>query len=289
MKRLIIWTFSVFLLLVIISGCANQANYDNKVEIPEYESDQTAENSGSKEMTDRKVTKNADIDCSADDVSEKYQSILSWLKKNGGYEFSQSMTVHDEYKTINAVLKIAPEKLDDFIGFIDKNTEVINLKISSTDITEEYFDTQIRLKQKKAMLDRYYVMLEKAVSVDEMLLIQKDINALIEDIESMEGKLIFWDKQVNESTVILSVSQKDDPNKPEKQISVEAMSLGDMFTYAANGFVSVVNILLGILQWVLIIIISLLPLAVIGIAVLYTVKFILKKRKRKRENRNNTE
>jgi hypothetical protein len=51
--------------------------------------------------------------------------------------------------------------------------------------------------------------MEKAVTIDEILGVQKAINDLTMEIESMEGRLVTWDKQVGECTVTISFSQTD--------------------------------------------------------------------------------
>ena len=230
----------------------------------------------------RKIIRDADITCSANDVQKAYQVVLVWLQKHGGYEQSKQMDTRDDYCTINAVFKIAPEKLDDFLKAVDENTEVINQNVSASDITEDYFDVQLRLKSKKAALDRYYILLEKAKTVEEILAIQQTINDYTTEIESMEGKLMFWDKQVSESTVTISFFQTNDPSKP-KEVSFEALSFGTMFKYIGNGFTSVVNVLVAVLQWLLIALLSLLPLIVFVLVIVFIIWWLVKRSKNKKQ------
>ncbi|MCL2149745.1 MAG: DUF4349 domain-containing protein [Dehalococcoidia bacterium] len=160
-------------------------------------------------LEERKVIKNADVTCSTDDVLETYQTILSWLKQNDGYESSQNMTKRDEQYTISAVFKIVPEKLDALLDVIDSHTEIVNLRTSTDDVTQSYADTQLRLKSRQAALDQYYALMEKAVSVDEVLSIQKAINDLTIEIESMEVGLLSWDKKVGECTVTVTFTRAE--------------------------------------------------------------------------------
>jgi len=282
MRKLSSFVSCALLLLVFISGCS-KATEGQVILIPvtQGQVSDSRDNSVSSDLdilSDRKVVKNAYIDCSADDVSEKYQTLLSWLRQNNGYEFSQNMTKRDDYTSINAVFKISPDNFDAFLDVISDKTEIINLRITTNDITDSYIDTALRLKSKRAALEQYYVMLEKAVTVNEILSIQKTINDLTSEIESMEGKLVYWDKQVSECTITISISQANDPSRPKKQVSFSAMSFGDMFSYIGNGFMVVINFLVGFLQWVLIILISLSPLIAIALAVIFAIRYV-KKRK----------
>ena len=303
MKKFSLVVFCALLAISLLSGCgASNAPLNRSPESDElYAGDdfkgilaQSAEdNSGSmlaqpnteiavgEIASNRKIIKNAEIECSADDVQQKYQTILTWLKENGGSEFRQEMTTRDEYCKINAVFKIVPEKLDTLIEMIGKNTEIINKNISANDITEEYVDIELSLKSKRAALNQYYVMLEKASTVDEILSIQRVINDYTAEIEKMEGKISFWDHQVSEATISVSFYQTNDPLKP-KPVSFNAMSFGSMLEYIGSGFVSVINVVFAILQWLLIILLSISPLIVIALVVIFTVRFIIKSKKKKK-------
>ena len=267
MKRFSATALSLVLLAALVAGCGADATLNRQAEtvvIPGlYEASERNEDA----LSDRKVIKNANIECNADNVSEKYQAIVLWLKDNDGYEFSQNMTKRDAYFRIDAVFKLAPNKLDALIEVIGNYTEIITLRTSTNDITADYFDAQLRLNSKQAALDQYYVMIGKATTIEEILSIQKAINEYTADIESIEGKLLYWDKQVGESTVTLSLFQTNDPTR---QASSSTLSFGKMFEYIGDGFLVVINIL----QWLLIIIISISPLIIIALAVLFIVRFI---------------
>jgi len=280
MKKISLSISCALMLLALSLGCAvGTSKYDNITNpASQGQIEQFLDSANQDILADRKIVRNAYIDCSADNVAEKYQTLLTWLRQNNGYEFSQNMTKRDEYYYINAVLKISPEKFDAFIDFISDNTEIINLRSSTTDITDSYIDTALRLKSRKAALEQYYVMLDKATSINEILSIQRTINDLTADIESMEGKLIYFDKQVSECTVTISISQADDQSKPKKQVSFSAMSLGDMFSYIGNGFMAIINFLVGFLQWLLIIVISISPLIAVTLGVFFIYRYFKKKK-----------
>lgn len=278
MKKTFSIAACVFLSVLFLMGCsAGESPYYNDNASSYGTVSKAAETDLS---ANRQIIKTARLECSSTDVQKDYQSILSWLKANSGYEFSHEMTTRDGYYTISAVLKIAPEKLDALISVIGENSDIINQSVSANDITEAYYDTELRLKSKKAALEQYYVMLESAATVDEILSIQRVINEYTVEIESLEGKLILWNSQLSEATLTLYFYQTNDPSKP-KPVSFGAMSFGDMFGYIGSGVLSVINIIGAVLQWAFIIALSLSPVAVIVFVVLLAIRRARSNKKKK--------
>ena len=295
MKKIFVFILCIVILSSFITSCKAMENkaaerdypYENIPKDPGYnyiEAEDVKYNAGA-EVINRKIIKNAEAECSADDIGTKYKEIVSWLKANDGYEFSQDMTNRGAYRKITAVLKIAPEKLDALIEIIGDKTEIINLRSSSSDITEEYFDIQLRIKSNREALERYYEFLEKAVDINQMTTVQREIDSLISEIERMEGKIAFWDKNVSESTLTLSLYQNDDPEKPKPE-SVSAMPFGEMLDRIGGGFMNVLNLLGVAFQWLLIIAISASPVLAIAAASYFVYRFI-KKRNKKLKTKDN--
>ena len=65
--------------------------------------------------------------------------------------------------------------------------------ISAKDVTEEYVDLKIRVGNKLAVLAQYKVILQKAISIEEILEVNEKIRRLEEEIESKKGRIRFLD------------------------------------------------------------------------------------------------
>jgi hypothetical protein len=209
---------------------------------------------------DRKVIRNADLEIMADDASALYRNITNYAAQIGGYEHSYSIYNYETYSVINAVLKIPPERLNSFVNFIGENGDIINSSMKSEDITENYFDAVTRLDTKRKSLESYYRLLQNASGVEEIAYIQRIIDGITEDIESLEGKLKFWNSQVNMATVSLYIRQNNDPMQIRKEISWNTLSTDDMGYLIKQGFFSVTNGIVSILQWIIVVLIGYSPL-----------------------------
>lgn len=229
----------------------------------------------------KKIIKNASIDIETKNVTECYDKILNYVSANGGYEYSQSLSNDSEYTTMNAVIKVSPEKLDDVIKFARDCGNIINTRISSTDITAEYTDTQIRLENKKKNLQEYYKYYERATTIEDTLMLQKEIDNLTAEIESYEGQIKMWNELADESTLELYIQQVNDPIKIKKDVKWNAISPKDMVNYISNGFTTVINVLFSLVEWLLIILAAISPILLIAGIILVIIKFRKGKKKLK--------
>ena len=229
---------------------------------------------------DRKIIQNAWLDVEAGDAAGLYEQIAVYGRSLGGYEFSYSITNHETYSVIDAVFKIPPEKLNAFIKFAGENGKIINSTMNSEDITESYFDMQTRLETKRKALQRYYELLQRATTIEEIVYIQNTIDRLTEEIESYEGRLKLWNSQVEMATATLRIRQENDPLSIRKEIRWDTLSFDDMGYLIKSGLAGLLTALASVFQWLLIAVAVCSPLLVVAGAVLWILR--LKKKQKAR-------
>lgn len=236
------------------------------------------------EDSSRKIIRNASLDLTAVDVVTSYESILAHAKTFGGYEMQRDQTDQDGYVVIRAVIKLPPEKLDELIKFVQdqENLELINTRISSEDITENYYDTEIRLENMEKQLERYYEYLEDSRNIEEMMTVQYQIDSLTLEIESLKGKLKLWDSMLAESKVELYIRQVTDPVQIRKEVDWKALTWDDMSYLMTSGLKSVLNALAGVGQWLLIVVVAAAPLWIPALIIIIILVRRSKKKKARR-------
>ena len=67
--------------------------------------------------------------------------------------------------------------------------EVTHQNIYGQDVTEQHTDLQLRLDNARQSRQRYLQLLEKAEEISDILLIEKELERLLYDIESLQGQL----------------------------------------------------------------------------------------------------
>ncbi|MDR1736171.1 MAG: DUF4349 domain-containing protein, partial [Oscillospiraceae bacterium] len=204
-------------------------------------------------QAERKIIREASLDIECDDARSVYGQLSDYAGTLGGHEFSYDIQNFDTYAVINAVLKVPPERLGDVVARAEELGKVINSRMGSEDITNEYYDTETRLESKRQSLQRYYALLEKADSLDGVAEIMRIIDGITEDIEAAEGSLKLMNELAGMATVTLYIRQENDPVKIEKEINWSALSLSDIGTIVGNGLTALTSGIVTFFEWVLIV------------------------------------
>lgn len=266
------------------SPTAGEGFYEDNNEdiITDSDSQETTEQTGN-QAVERKIIKNANLYLQADDVLQAYQKILNYAKQNGGYEtsYSFSQSQNNSNGFISAEIKIAPDKLDAFMTFAGDCAKVISSNITSDDITASYYDYQTRLETMEKSLDRYYTLLETADNTDSIIAIQSQIDSLTLEIESLKGQIKLYDSLVEQSTVQIEIRPTAGIGSGEN-VQWNSLSFDDITKLSSNGFMTVINGIWSVLQWILIVIISISPLLIIAAIVIVIIIIIVKRNKKKR-------
>lgn len=263
--------------------------YDYEASYEAMESTSVAANGGkttsdtvSAEEYEDKIIRTANVQITSTDAQKCYSVLLQFAKENGGSEVSVTKN-HDSYEHydyfyIYATLKIAPDKLEDFIALAEKTDKVTSSEITSDDVTQDYYDIKLRLESKKKALKSYYKLLDEAKTIEETLEIQRYITDLTADIESMEGMLRYYDAKVDLSTINLTISQQEKVHTPvEDEFHWDSLSLSDVGTLIKNGFLGVINFLWSLLLWLIIAVAALSPILLIAGVVFFFVRRYRKK------------
>jgi hypothetical protein len=228
MKKII--PLLIFTLALIIS-CGQNDGFESSSEKPvmaEMRMAKTSDdNINDKDIaSDRKIIKTGRISFQTDDLEEKSYEIKKLIKSYNAYITNEYKDKYTNKIEQRFEVKIPADKFDDFVVEVEKIAgKVESRSINSEDITDQYIDTESRLKNKKKLEERYLELLDKAKNINEILQIERELNNIRSDIESAEALLQSYDKRVAYSTLNIDIY---------KEISTsEKNSWGSRF---GNGF-----------------------------------------------------
>ena len=195
-------------------------------------------------QTEAKIIKTAYLRFETQDLEQTATMVHEALAKYKGQV--QNDQQRNSYNVLNHSLsiRIPSASFDSFIDEISKGVTYFDQKqISATDVTEEYIDTESRIKTKKALEERYLQLLKKANKVSEMLEIEKELSAIREEIESKQARLQYLQSQVSYSTVELSF-YKTVAEREEATVSYGS-KIGNALK---SGFNSLSSFFIGLIQ-----------------------------------------
>jgi hypothetical protein len=161
-----------------------------------------AQKEGESSIMNRKLIYNAQLRMQVKDLEASVKHVKDITNKAGGYYTNESHAGGGGEKSVSFSLRIPAERFENTLTALEQLASYVQHKQTTTqDVTENYYDAEIRLKTKRKTLDQYYAILQKTTTVKDVLEVQAKINDLETEIESLEGKLRYLTNQVSYSTI----------------------------------------------------------------------------------------
>jgi hypothetical protein len=113
-------------------------------------------------------------------------------------------------------LRIPVARFDDFMAEVTNLGVPQNSKTDSQDVTEEFYDLQARIKNKKVEEERLLKHLDKSTGkLEDILAVEREISRVRGEIEQMEGKLKVLGNRSELTTVTVHCQEIKDYVPPQ--------------------------------------------------------------------------
>lgn len=113
----------------------------------------------------------------------------------------------EKYQTGWFTLRIPESQFETALGRLDGLGERLNVSLSSQDVTEEYVDLEGRLRYWKNQEEFYERLLEEATTVQDLVTIQNQMQEVLLNIESIEGRLRYLDDRTTFSSLTVGLTE----------------------------------------------------------------------------------
>lgn len=194
------------------------------------------------EATAKKIIKDGSMGIKVRDINEGKSAVDALVAQYNAYYGNESYNDYKSSVAFDLTVRVPSKDYENFIADIEAGDgEVVYKNIDTRDVTEQFYDLETRLENKRSYLARYRELLKRANTVKDILEIETYIRGLEEEIESTEGRLRLLSNQVDYSTLRLNITQ-------DKEL---AAGPSDSFWYRLknalssgwNGFVSFIVLL----------------------------------------------
>lgn len=204
------------------------------------------DSSGTEELTEygQKLIRTVQISAETRDLDSFDENLTSQVNAAGGYIESMSrdgsssiVTYYNDagdgsydadalsgtsgeryaYYTI----RIPAEKLDSFLGTVEKETNVLNQSFSTQDVTLNYIDVDSQRKALEEEQKKLLEMMDKAETMDDMIKIESQLTDVRSQLQNIKSQLRYLDNQVSYSTVNLDVTEVK-AYTPQQELSAGA-------------------------------------------------------------------
>ncbi len=153
---------------------------------------------------EKKVIKTGGLSYAVESTKDEYTRLTTLLKQYDGYIASENESKGYDRINFNVKIKVPPQNFDILIADITKDKKVENRWVNASDVTDRFYDLQSRITNKKKLEARYQEILKKANNVRDILEVERNLNQVRGEIESLQGQFKLLNHQIAYSTLDIS-------------------------------------------------------------------------------------
>jgi hypothetical protein len=193
----------------------------------------------------RKLTRDAHAVLEVKSVEQALARLRAQAESAGGYVAAQSQS--RDPRSVNRgdlTLRVPVAKLDALLAGLASLGTVEQTRTMTGDITEEYYDLELRLNNQRQLHARLLELLNRAGNkLSDLLEAERELARVRGEIEQMEGRQRFWDNRVSLATLTVMVheplpSVATAEGGPWVAVTHSFSQAADNFVYAIAGVIA---------------------------------------------------
>ena len=288
------------LLIFTLSSCSSNLNTMNNENIHQYDTtnnktyetnDESAPvneslDSSTDEVEDKQISKDIDYsDISSDrkienifdytfesiNYDQDYDKLTKLVDDHKGYIESSNLNIDtgrngdENIRNFGASIKIPQEESNKFKNEIAKIGKIIYQSSYTNDLTSYYKDINIRLSSKEKELDKLNDLMKNAKNIDETMAIQARMLEVEDEIDQIKSMIKDVDSKVTYDTFDININEVYDYNN-------YANNNPDFSSRIKEAFKDSIHIFSKFWQDLLVAIVSIWPLILVAIIIIYIIK-----------------
>jgi hypothetical protein len=157
----------------------------------------------SKPDIEKKIIYNADLSLNVKKPDSTNKELVKIAERYEGY----AQSIATDY----TVIRVKADKLEMALRDIDELGKIDYRNVKADDVTDSYYDFQIRLDNAERARSRYLELLAKAATVEETLKVEKELERLNGEIDLLKGKLSRISHLTEYATISIRLHEKVKP------------------------------------------------------------------------------
>jgi hypothetical protein len=143
----------------------------------------------------RSIVRTATVEVERPDPGQGPAQAAELAKTHGGY--AQRVSAE------SATVRVPAERLEGFLGAVPALGQVEQQTVTAEDVTEAHQDLKVRLDNLTRARERYLELLQRAVTVEEAVKVERELERVTAEYESLKARLESLEGQVALATVHL--------------------------------------------------------------------------------------
>lgn len=180
----------------------NSAVYSDMAVSPYFEMAEEKSLSVDSNQIERKLIKNGYLSIEVENFDTAETDIKTFAKSFGGYITDTNQTEYNFSATVK-IPAVNFEKAMDESGKIGK---IKNKSENCQDVTEDFYDLDSRINSKRILKEKLESYLKQAKDMKELLEVERQLNQVVSELESMEGRMKRLNNQIDYSTININLT-----------------------------------------------------------------------------------
>ena len=244
--------------LVLISGCGaspselpsvpDEKGPDEESLVP-APADWGPYPSGTVEPTeDRKIVKTGSMTLEVGNITETLNEVAEMADEFNGYVVSSHKYEYERRVEGRIIIRVPFEKFEEAFDRLRQLATAVPYETTTAmDVTEEYVDLEAQLSNLRATEAQYLVLMEKAETVEEMLMVQRELSKVRGEIEQIEGRMKYLEQTSETSLIEVNLEETKGLAEPWSASAVLKSAVRGLTTFGRG--LGTVLIWLGIFCW----------------------------------------
>jgi hypothetical protein len=165
----------------------------------------------------RKIIYNARVELVTEDLAGLEGRLRRLVEVSKGYYAdSQVSGKTGAQRDATWKVRVPVEAYDSFLEGVKSLGELVSVRADSQDVSEEYYDVEARIKNKKIEEERLVKLLAEATGkLEEVLKVERELSRVREEIERFEGRLRVLANLTSLTTVTIAAREVHDYEPPQ--------------------------------------------------------------------------
>lgn len=151
---------------------------------------------------ERKLIKTGHLNMEVATLSDLDKTVAEFAQKYNGYVTNSSMNENG----FDATVRIPNRYFEEAMNSAGDLGKVKYRSVNSQDVSEDFYDLQTRLETKKTMQKKLESYLSSAKDMKDLLEVERQLNMVTTEVESMEGRMKRLSNQIDYSTIYIGMS-----------------------------------------------------------------------------------
>ena len=169
-----------------VEGAPDTSDKNRAPDLPESEPRQA----------DRQVIYNGAMALQVADVDEAEDEVAAIAKGMGGWL--------QKIERPRVTVRVPAAKFEETMTALGELGQVVDKKVEASDVTDQFLDLKLRLKNAEKVRARFAALLDQAKTVVEALAVEKELARVTEEIERLKGQLALMRDRIAHSTITVS-------------------------------------------------------------------------------------